>query len=528
MDGRSRRLLVAELFEDYEALLRGSGVERPAPPPYREHVEWLQGLDGAAAREFWTGLLAGFEPPDELAARPAGETPPEEGGARHDFALPAGATRGLEALARDEGVTLNTLVQCAWGVLLSRYTGRDDVVFGNARACRSSGVQGVERMVGLFSNTVPLRVRVREEETVRGLLRAVREQWVAMRPHEHTPLAAIRGWSELPGGARLFESIVGFERSGPDEAFRALGPAWLRRSFELHQWTSYPLALVVHGGTRLSAQLLYDPGRFDASFVRRMADHFARVLEGFAAAPGAPLHALELLAPGERARLLGEPGRASAELPADAPVHRRFEEQAARTPGAPAVLSGDLVLSYAELDARAGRLARRLRRLGVGPERRVGLLLERSPETVVALLAVLKAGGAYVPLDPAYPEERLRLVARDAGVVLVLAQERTAHLLGGDPPAPLLVLDGEAGAPDAAPDAPPAPVGGRSAAYVIYTSGSTGTPKGVVVEHRSVLRLATGMGRACPAPGDVGLMLAPLAFDASTFEVWGALLNGAA
>ncbi|HEV2149836.1 MAG TPA: amino acid adenylation domain-containing protein, partial [Longimicrobiaceae bacterium] len=525
MDGHARRLLLVELFERYEALLEGRAADPPNPRPYREHVEWLRRLDPSEARDFWRELLSGFTAPGEIAVRRTCSAPAGEGGGSHDFVVPEALTAALEELARGEGVSLNNVVQGAWALLLARYGGDSDVVFGNARACRRSGVEGAERMIGLFSNTVPLRVRVRDGETVGGHLRAVREQWTAMRPYEHTPLASIQGWSEVPKGVRLFESILGFERASVNEALRAVGPAWRRRSFELQQRTSYPLTVIVYGGRELSVRILYDAGRFEAGAVAGMGDHLTRILRAFAEDPSRPLGEIGLAGPEERLRLLDTLNRTATEFPGHLPVHRLFEAQAARTPHAAAVVFPDATLTYAELDAAANRLARRLRSLGVGPESRVGVCMERSAALVASLLAILKAGGAYVPLDTAYPRERLDFMVRDAGVSLVLASGDTRGRVPAGPSVLPVALEELPAAME--PTAPEPFCAAESLVYVMYTSGSTGTPKGIGISHRAVVRLVRETDYVRLGGDDRVAQASSTSFDAATFEIWGALLNGA-
>jgi aspartate racemase len=292
--------------------------------------------------------------------------------------------------------------------------------------------------------------------------------------------------------------------------------------------SKFDLSLSLHGARGgMRAGLRYRTDLFEPATAARMLGHLGRVLEQVAADPGVRLSRLELLDGSERRRLLEEWNHTGGGGAVDGCIHTLFEAQAARTPGAAALTCAGQTVTYAGLDARANRLARHLARLGVGPETRVGLCQERGVEMVVALLAILKAGGAYVPLDPGYPAERLRFMLADAAVAVLVTEEKLRAALALPPGVRVVSVDAAA-AQVVAEGAEPLEnrSGARSLAYVMYTSGSTGTPRGVAVEHRGVVRLVRGAGYAELGPEQVVLQAAPVSFDASTLEIWGALLNG--
>jgi amino acid adenylation domain-containing protein len=437
-------------------------------------------------------------------------------------------TRALRSLGRARQLTLNTLVQGAWALLLSRYSGEADVVFGATVSGRPAALEGVEQMVGMFINTLPVRARVRGEEPVSAWLRGLQEEQADARQYDFTPLLQAQAWSEVPRGRPLFESLVVFENYPIDAALQGkegVTPVHDLRAARSLERTSFPLALLALPGGELHLQLGYDTGRFTPEAARRMLAHMGVLLAAIAADPDLPVSELPLLTAAERALILDEWNATRAEFPSGGLVHEAIAARAARAPDAPAISFEGRTLTYGELDRRTNQLARHLRAMGVGPETRVGLCMERSPEMVMAIVAVLKAGGAYVPLDPAYPAERIAFCLGDAAAPVVLTQ---SHLVDAIPPhagetlfLDTLDLSHESAEPfDAGADA-------DSLMYVIYTSGSTGKPKGVEVTHRNVARLFTatdawfGFGEE-----DVWTLFHSYAFDFSVWEIWGALLYG--
>ncbi|HEV2150046.1 MAG TPA: amino acid adenylation domain-containing protein, partial [Longimicrobiaceae bacterium] len=524
-DGHARRVLLREVFEDYEARLNGWALAADDLRPYGDYVRWLRDAEPQDSRTFWEEELRGFESPNEVALEPGDGR--REGRERHGFELSAELSAVLRRLAESKGVTLNTVLQGAWALLLGRYTGDWDVVFGATRSCRRGGFVGAGEVVGLLSNTVPVRVHLHPGRSVADLLEGLRSLWVRMRPHERTHMSRIQQWSEVSSGVQLCQTVFGFERETTQEALHLLGDAWRRRNFDLIQWTSYPLALVAHGGASITFVVGYDPARYDQEAIRRMGEHLTAILRVFAGDPQQPLGSVGILTPTERRHILDELNPAATPYPRSACVHELLRIQAARTPEAVAVAFMGEALTYGELDRRSNQLARSLHGRGVGREARVAVCMERSPELVIALLAILKAGGAYVPLDPESPRDRLRYVLEDAGASYLLCHEPLLDRLPADGPATVVAdpLWAQAAGESAAPLE--VPVDPRGLAYVMYTSGSTGAPKGVGVEHRSIVRLVRGASYAEFGPHEVVLQAAPVSFDASTFELWGALLHGA-
>jgi natural product biosynthesis luciferase-like monooxygenase protein len=525
MDGRSFPIVLRELFAFYEAELHGGRLELEAPRSYRDHIEWLARQDFTQAEPFWRERLAGFGSPSSLpgAASP-GPEPAERG--EQTASLSRELTDALRDVAERLGITLNTLVQGAWALLLSRYSGEDDVLFGATRACRRTSVEGAESIVGPFINTLPVRALVRSESSVEEWLRELQARERAVRPHEHTPLVRVQGWSEVRHGQPLFESLVVFDHALLDSELRSRGEGWERRHFELLERTNYPLTLYAYADPELLLKIAYDRPRFDERGALQLLGHLETLLAGMAARPQAPLGELALLAPHEL-RQLDSWNATATDVPQGVCVHQLIEAQVERSPEALALAFGEEEISYRELDTRANRLAHRLRDLGVGPEVLVGLCAERSIDLVVAVLGILKAGGAYVPLDPDYPRERLRLMLEDASVDVLVTEASLLDRLPASE-AQIVLLDGDREAIGrSAASRPSSDATPENLAYVIYTSGSTGRPKGVMVEHRNVLNFFVGMDERVPHdPPGVWLAVTSLSFDISVLELLWTLARG--
>ena len=386
-------------------------------------------------------------------------------------------------------------------------------------------IAGIENMVGLFINTLPLRVKLAAEQPLlRVAGAALQESQSRLMAHQHLGLAEIQS---LAGLGELFDTLVVFENYPIDQAAMAHAGNGLRVTrIAVHDASHYPVTIGIVPGEQLVLRVDYRPDLFDRASIEALGRRLIRLLEAAVAEPERAIGRLDILEAAERQTLLRD-WNATARPVAFATVAELFAAQAARTPDAVAVVFEDHELSYRQLDERANRLAHHLRGLGVGPEVVVGLCVERSLEMIVGLLGILKAGGAYLPLDPGYPPERLAFMLEDSRAPVLLTH---AGLRPRFTPHHRAIVDLDADWPAIAQQpasAPPGTVRPHNAAYVIYTSGSTGTPKGAVVDHRNIVRLVRETNYVTLTADDVVLQLAPLAFDASTFEIWGALLNGA-
>ncbi|MGL4094280.1 non-ribosomal peptide synthetase, partial [Agrobacterium cavarae] len=538
----------------YRAALQGAPAQLPKlPVQYADWTLWeretLQGERLQKQLDYWTRHLAGELPLLDLPFdRPRGATASFRG-AHHHFTFDPTLSMRLRELARRQGVSLFTLLLTAYKVLLQRYTGTNDILVGIDIANRDRAeTQG---MIGPLVNTLVVRSDLSGDPSFVTLLEQVTERVRSGMAHQDVPfervVEAVKPERRLGEMAPLFQAKfdlqhVALEPVAPDGIV-------LERYAVEEKTAKFELRFNMEDvGADISGKVEYATDLFDETTIERLARHYQVLLEAIASDPRQWISALRLmteveeealLAKGQQA-VLGDFNETAASYSSDALIHELFEVQAQRMPDAVAVVYEDVSLSYGELNAQANRLAHHLRGLGVRPDDRVAICIDRSLDMVVALLAVLKAGGAYVPLDPAYPSERLAFMLADSTPVAILSHAQSRQALDvalaaatadGNVPsaAPVIDLEGDAALwanqPATSPDR--AGLTPASLAYIIYTSGSTGQPKGVMVEHRNVQRLmATTENLYEFGPDDVWTMFHSFAFDFSVWEIWGALLYG--
>jgi amino acid adenylation domain-containing protein/non-ribosomal peptide synthase protein (TIGR01720 family) len=525
LDGWSLSLLLQEVWALYETFRRDD--EPPVTPerrPYRDYVAWLRRQDMTRAETFWRATLKGFTAPTPLVidrdVRAAQTAAPPAPPAVVRAQLTIELTERLRALARTQQLTLNTLVQGAWALLLSRYGREADVVFGATMAGRPPALAGVDEMVGLFINTLPVRARVEADAPVLAWLKQFQTEQARLREYEYSPLAEVQGWSDVPRGQSLFASLLVFENYPVEVAAGAQGADLRLGAVTSFDRTNYPLTIIVAPGRELAVQAVYDAQRFDAAAIERLVQHLLTLLTALADDPAQRISELRLLSTAERRQLLAEWNDTRRPYPRGQLIHELFEAQVRAQPEATAVVHGGAQLTYEQLNARANRLAHHLRALGVGPEVPVGICTSRSIEMLVGLLGILKAGGAYVPLDPTYPQERLAFMLADSGVRVLLTETSVRAAL---PPheAHVIVLDDDQATTAAPATNPSAGLTAENLAYIIYTSGSTGRPKGVAITHRSAVAFSY-WARASFAPEVFKgtLALSSICFDLSIFELF--------
>ncbi len=518
LDGRSFPILLEEVFAFYE---NSALPELPQPLPYADFIAWHREQDHSAGESFWREQLAGFTTPNLLVVDGLGGRTATRQQGDVETSLPPAVTAQLIARTEQSGVTLNTLVQGAWAILLSRYTGEQDIVFGATRAGRHSTVAGADEMVGLFINTLPVRTTVREDALLIPWLQTLRASWLAVRPYEHTPLALVQAWSDVAAGCPLFSTLVVFENYDLATHFRQRGGAWARREIRLHEQTSFPLCLAACAGDSLRLVAEYDRSVFDEATIHRLLGHLRTLLEAIAQNPQATIGDLPMLTAGERTQLLHGWNPAPATQPPASTLHELFSAQARRTPHAVALVQDEARITYSELDSRANAVAAHLLALGIASEDIVGLCMERTPELVVALLGILKCNAAYLPIDLAYPPERLAYMMEDARAPMLLTQRSLAARLPHNSARLVFIEDIDPA------DYAPAPGKSEQLCYVLYTSGSTGKPKGCCITHQNVARLFTATQHWFRFDErDVWTLFHSTAFDFSVWEMWGALLHG--
>ncbi|MES2740501.1 MAG: amino acid adenylation domain-containing protein [Pseudomonadota bacterium] len=529
-DGWSFGLVMEDLLGLYRAASRGESAALAPVRPYRDYIAWLAAQDGGAARAFWTSELAGFTEPTSLPVAKV-----EAAGATHDCAdvealLSVDQTRRMQQLCQQHQLTVNTWVQGAWALLLARYSGAAEVLFGVTVAGRPAELLGAQDMVGLFINTLPLRVAVADEQPLDAWLRQLLARNLALRDFEHTPLVEIQGCSEVERGRALFDTLVVFENA-PFSAEAAAGA--LDANIDMlhdRSHTNYPITVMAMPGERLGLRISFQLARFERASIDRMLGHLRELLAQMIDNPHRAIGQLGMLPAAERAAMAAWNDSAQP-FPLDSSYGELFAQTARRHPERTAAVCGGQTLSYGELDLRSNRLAHALSARGARTDTIVALLAERGLDLLTMMIGVLKAGAAFQPLDVNHPPKRLaELLELSAAPLLLVAGEGAAladQALALSASRPLC-LDARACAlhGDAAPlEAPSAP---GDLAYVIFTSGSTGQPKGAMVEQRGMLNNIFGK---LPAIGlgqhDRLAQTASPAFDISVWQFLAAPLFGA-
>jgi amino acid adenylation domain-containing protein/non-ribosomal peptide synthase protein (TIGR01720 family) len=528
-DGWSLPLLLREVIQGYEATLRGVEIPWPERRPYREYIAWLQAQDLEKAEAFWRRTLRGFKAPTPLLSVKTHRRPGESGDGYHrlELGLAVEETNRLQDWARRNQLSLNTLVQGAFAVLLARYSRSRDVVFGATSSGRTPALKGVEEMVGLFVNTLPIRVPYDDDLELLSWLRALQADHARIREFEYSPLMSIQKWSELAPGTPLFETILVFENYPVDHSSPTAGRAVSVAISSPRLWerTNYPLTVVaaVRGGS-LTLRAMFERARLDDSAVTRALTHLLQLFRGMAAG-SRRLDELRLLAASERHQLVYEWNDTEREPPGESTVTDLFRIGSADAPEAVALQDGERHLSYRALESESRKLARCLHEIGVAAEVRVGIWADRSLEMIVGILGVLEAGAAYVPLDVSHPAERLSFVLEDAGVS-VLLETGDPDLDARHPQIPVLSME-RLDDPRRASAARTPAARSENLAYVLYTSGSTGRPKGVAMPQRPLVNLLSWHLRCHPLEeGARVLQFAALGFDVSFQEIFSTLSAG--
>ncbi|MCC5666139.1 amino acid adenylation domain-containing protein [Nostoc sp. CHAB 5784] len=531
MEGWSLTWLWKEFYEFYNAFCKGEDLHLEPPRPYKEYIAWLQQQDLSKAEDFWRETLRGFTLPTPLLVSKAlssFSSQEKDYEDQQEIQISATVTAAIKSFVQKHQITLNILIKGCWALLLSRYSGEEDIVFGATSSSRPAALAEAESMMGLFINTLPLRVQVPSNAFLVPWLKELLSKEAEIRQYEYSPLMQIQQWSEIPGGLPLFESLLAFNNYLVDPSQEKLAQSMIvGGSQSFFGKTNYPLSVQVYPGSELRLIIGYDTRRFDRYTISRILGHLATLLEGIVANPDRQLRHLPLLTAQESYQLLLEWNNTEVEYPQQQCIHQLFETQVELTPDAVAVVFEDDQLTYQELNARANQLGHYLRSLGVKPEVLVGICVERSLSMVIGLLAILKAGGAYVPIDLAYPPERIALMLQDAEVTILLTQQ---HLIENLPKHQTKIVCLDTDWKTIAQKSQKNPINDcktDNLAYIIYTSGSTGQPKAVLVNHANVVRLlAATQSWYNFNQQDVWTLFHSIAFDFSVWEIWGALLYG--
>ncbi|GJL50631.1 MAG: hypothetical protein NPIRA01_18580 [Nitrospirales bacterium] len=529
LDGRSIRIVLQEVFKVYESFLEQRyELDVPEPRPFADFIQWLGDQTFINSETFWRNNLNGFATPTPIPlAGPSLHQQPRVYKSTEEQVLSLEVTSSLEHFSHIHHITLNTLIQGAWAILLSRYSGEDDVVFGVTRACRKSSLLEADGMVGLFINSLPFRVQISPHQLLLPWLKSIRAFNVELREYEHTPLSHIHSWSEVNPGLPLFETLVVFENYDLDTALRSQGGRWLQRKFEYFGQTNFPLTLIVSADRQLLMNVEYDPMRFEKESIQQMLKHMEILLTGMMGNSSGCVLDIPMLTSREQDFLLTRHHSVLKPVVAVDHLHGQFEKQVQETPAAIAVTYEQEHLTYWDLNIRANQLAHYLIEQGVQSGTFVALAIERSLSMLIGILGILKAGGAYVPVDPQNPQERILFILDDVKAPFVLTSKQTEIDFSGIQTQVIRMEDAQGEISECCETNPCVPLTHEDLAYIIFTSGSTGNPKGVMVSHANVSRLfrATqdwfGFNE-----NDVWTLFHSYAFDFSVWEIWGAWLHG--
>ncbi|KAF6614189.1 amino acid adenylation domain-containing protein, partial [Paenibacillus sp. EKM101P] len=534
MDGWCLEIVLKEWFQIYTSLQKNEPVQLGEAPSYEKYLKWLDKQDTDIALTFWERYLDGFEQQSILPANGKGsqiDYDPQQ----QIFSFDSQLTGQLESLAKELKVTLSTLFHSIWGLLLMKYNNTRDVVFGSVVSGRPSDIPGAENMVGLFINTIPVRISSEEDHLAfSDFVQHVQHSVMEAGQHHYVPLADIQAGSLLKSNLihhiLAFENFPGMEEASDHENENSLAVSEMA-GFEQ---TNYSFNLNVVPGEKLRMKFSYNGLLYEPEYIDRLGRHVEEIARTIVSSADIVLHEIDIILPEEKEVILKKFNGTAAPYPREKTIHQLFEEQVERTPEHPAALYQDRQLTYRELNAQANRVAHVLRKKGIGPDQMVGIAVHRSLEMIVGLLGILKAGGAYLPLHPEDPEERLGFMLEDSGASILLTQRDQLDRLrphGVDRELiaieDLLMEGMELTGEECGKN--PEPVNRSSdLVYVIYTSGSTGKPKGVMIEHASLINRLYWMEQRIPfGAEDVILQKTPYTFDVSLWELFSWAIQGA-
>ncbi|MCC5667072.1 amino acid adenylation domain-containing protein [Nostoc sp. CHAB 5784] len=546
LDGWSMPILLQEFLMIYGGYSRGQTPRLSNPRPYRDYIAWLQQQNVSQAETFWKQHLQGFTTPTRLGIGQRSDARPDNLSTHYteqSIHLTCEQTQQLYNFAKQQQITLNTLVQAAFALLLSRYSGEMDILFGTVCSGRPGTLTGVESMVGLFVNTLPLRVLVSPQQKLYSWLQKIQLQQVEIRQYEYSNLTDIQRCSEVPRSLPLFETLVVFENYPVEPALKQSLETVQIRNIHATEQTNYPLTLYAVADSQLSLRLLSDRDRYTEDNITQLLQQLKTLLLGMLTQGDCLLVQLPLLSPIQQQQILVDWNDTAREIPNQC-LDELFAQQAKHSPDATAVVFEEQRLSYAELNAKANQIAHYLQKLGIVPEARIGVYLERSPQLLIALLGILKAGAAYIPLDPSYPAERLRFMIEDAQIALLLTEssleegrgqgvggrgESLSLLSGFSPNYQVICLNTEWEIiAQCSIENPECQANLANLAYLIYTSGSTGRPKGVMVEMRSLVNILTALKQQLSITASDRLLASTtIAFDIAALELFLPLIAGA-
>lgn len=534
LDGWSTPILFNEVFTYYDNFSKNILVDLPQPQPFRNYIGWLKKQDLQKAEDHWRTYLNGFTTSTPLIVDNIPDDPEEEEenkpGDDHpliEASLSLQSTLKLRDFSKQHGITLNTLMQGAWAILLNRYSGEEDIIFGATVSGRPPELSGSEKMVGMFINTLPVRINFKRGGILLDSLIQLQKQNVANSLFEYTPLFQIQAWSQIPPGFSLFDSILIFENYPVEPALLEHRGTLSIQNIRHSSSTNYPLTIVASVSQVFNIHASYDANRIHKDVAERMLHHLTFILENIPDNSLMPIEKISILKEDERALVIEYFNNTKVENGFDGCIYQLLEHQANKNPDVIAIKSVEGDLTYQAFNKKVNQLANYLISIGVGPETRVGLCLRRSVAMLIGIYGIMKAGGVYVPMDPGLPIARMSYTIEDSGIKVLLTQESILPFLP-DSDGLKICLDRDWEAISVFPeDNPLIGVKPENAVYIIYTSGSTGIPKGVVVEHRSLTNIAINAAKVFGIGiGTRMLQIMSISFDAAGEEIHPTIISG--
>ncbi|MEA5517931.1 amino acid adenylation domain-containing protein [Limnoraphis robusta] len=527
LDGWSVPLIVKEFITLYETIIQGQNLPLEKPRPYRDYIAWLKQQDLSNAQTFWSQILQGLTTPTTISRQTDRFNSQNQNYQEQHLQLSEEITEKILSFAKQNKLTVNTLVQAAWAIILSYYSGENDVIFGATYSGRPTNLMNAEQIVGLFINTLPVRIYIDGKETLLQWIKQLQSQQIEAQQYQYIPLVDIHRLSEIPRNLPLFESLVIFENYPVDATLKKSLNNLKIKNVSTQEQTNYPLTLYAVSDSQLSLKLVYDSEHFNSVTITQIVEYLNTLLFSIITNPQQKLYQLSLLSQSEQHKLLVDWNKTQTTFEKLACIHQLFETQAQQTPDAIAIVDSHQQLSYQQLNIIANQLAHYLQKQGVKPEQTVGICLERSCEMVIALLAVLKVGATYIPLDPAYPKDRLNFIIENAQISLILTQTSlnslrlsVENILNIDEQWSIITKQKA--------DNLYNNIALENLAYIIYTSGSTGQPKGVQISHRALSNFLLGINQTLNgSPSDVLLSVTSLSFDIAALELYLPLIVGA-
>ncbi|MBL4661421.1 MAG: amino acid adenylation domain-containing protein, partial [Alcanivoracaceae bacterium] len=527
-DGWSLPLIFSEVVDYYRTRLNGEQLLLEDAEPYRNYIQWLTQQDSNKAINFWKSELAGVEGPTFIVEK---QEPDQKKQITHQLLIDKTSTSELQQLAKDSRVTVNSLLQAAWAYLLSRYSNQSTVVFGTTVSGRPADLKNVERMVGLFINTIPVRIDIPIETPFEQWLKTLHAKQVERNEYSYLPLVEIQCLSDCNNDVQLIDNLFVFENYPLVQIDTNSEQNQLAISDHIgYEEINYTLGVSASISDRLKIKFSGKSSHFSKASLTKVSQHFETILAGIIENPLQKVTELPMLSVEETSHLLHTLNATQVDYPTDLCIHELFEQKVDAAPDSLAMVFANQSLNYSELNAKANQLAHYLLEQGAQPDNLIGICIERSMDMIVAILATLKAGAAYLPLDPAYPLDRLKYMLEDSRVELILSQEHLLNDLKIAEQRVILIDDPSLFHNYSVANISRASNGltVKHLAYLIYTSGSTGQPKGVMIEHRSVLNLAQYQRQHFSIkPHNSVLQFASINFDAATSEWVMALLSGA-